>query len=263
MLAPRKIPDHYLRWNKVHHAPYGRDMRGERYIRGYLPASVSAKILGMFSIQPNNDTRRFEYPWAIDAAQLSPGMRGLDLGGGLAGFQFILARLGVEVTNVDPGTEAKGVGWPCTPESIATLNAAFGTSVRLVNATLPEAKLPEASFDRVFSISVLEHLREQDFDATLAEVLRVLKPGGLFVLTTDLFLDLKPFTSRLENEWGCNFPVGKLLSEPGFEVIVGDPSQLYGCAEFNHDAIQSDLAKYLVGGYYPVLVQCLVLRKRA
>jgi SAM-dependent methyltransferase len=262
MLAPRKLPEEYVRWNKEHHAPYGRDVRGERFIRMLLPQKISAKILGPFSVQPNNDTRRFEYPWAIEVAKIVPGTSAIDLGGGLAGFQFELALLGADVTNVDPGTEAKGVGWPCTPESMELLNSAFGTSVKLVNKTLPEANLASDSYDRVFSISVLEHLREEDFDATIKEVKRVLKVGGLFVLTTDLFLDLAPFTSRVSNEWGINFPVGKLLSDPAFEVVVGDPELVYGSPEFNADKVQSDLFKYMVGGFYPTLAQCLVLKKR-
>jgi len=42
--------------------------------------------------------------------------------------------------------------------------------------------LPGASFDRVVSISVIEHI--PDDSAAIREMARVLKPGGLLALTT-------------------------------------------------------------------------------
>jgi ubiquinone/menaquinone biosynthesis C-methylase UbiE len=49
--------------------------------------------------------------------------------------------------------------------------------------TCSASNIPEdsSSFDHAFSNSVLEHI--QDIEATLAEVSRVLKPGGTFVFT--------------------------------------------------------------------------------
>lgn len=44
---------------------------------------------------------------------------------------------------------------------------------------------PDAHFDAVLSISVLEHVSVADRVATYAEARRVLKPGGLFVITMD------------------------------------------------------------------------------
>ena len=261
MLAPRTIPERYLRWNKQHNAPYGRDLRGKRFILKLLARKYSAMLLGAFSLQPNNDTRKFEYPWAIEVADLVPGMKVIDLGGGLAGFQFVLDRLGLKVVNVDPGMEAKGIGWPCNQENIDILNSAFRTNVQLVNSTLLEASL-SGEIDRIFAISVLEHLQPEEIAETCEEVYRLLKPGGLFILTADLFLDLSPFTSRTENSWGRNYPVGKLLEHHGFEVIVGSPDQLYGCKEFVSDKILSALSEYFVGNFYPVLIQCLVFRKK-
>jgi len=39
----------------------------------------------------------------------------------------------------------------------------------------------------------------------------VLKPGGRLVLTIDLFLNLKPFTSRTSNQFGVNVSIGELM----------------------------------------------------
>jgi hypothetical protein len=46
-----------------------------------------------------------------------------------------------------------------------------------------------------------------------------------------------------------------------WEIVEGNPEQLFGFESFNADAILSNLDKYLIGQYYPALIQCLVLRK--
>lgn len=57
----------------------------------------------------------------------------------------------------------------------------FATFV--VNKRLPPLPFPEGAFDLVYSISVFTHLDEPDFMAWLEEIRRVLRPGGLLVLT--------------------------------------------------------------------------------
>jgi 2-polyprenyl-3-methyl-5-hydroxy-6-metoxy-1,4-benzoquinol methylase len=46
-------------------------------------------------------SRRFEYPWALLASEVEPGMRVADIGLGLSPLQFYLARCGASVTSVD------------------------------------------------------------------------------------------------------------------------------------------------------------------
>jgi SAM-dependent methyltransferase len=214
-------------------------------------------------VQANNSTRVFEYPWVVDVAGPGRGMRVLDIGGGLAGLQFVLARLGCRVDNVDPGLEAEGIGFPCDQEHMALMNRAFGTSVRLHSSTLPEAGLDAGAYDLAISVSTIEHLAEHELEQTLDEALRLLRPGGLLVLTVDLFLNLQPFTRRSSNEYGRNYAIGALLQRPGIEIVVGDPVELYGDPSFDADAILEGLEQYLIGTFYPVLVQCIVLRKTA
>lgn len=263
MLAPKNFPVKYLDWNKNEFAPYGKDRRGARYISKYFPKKLALQLLGKYSVQPNNDTRRFEYPWAFYSADLKPQMKVLDLGGGLAGFQFSLSQFGLDVTNVDPGLGAKGKGWKCDHENIELLNKAFDTNVTLVNKTLPQAQLAENSFDRVFSISVIEHFSEEDFEETINYIYKVLKVGGLFILTTDLFIDCAPFTTQENNEWGKNYPIANLLNNPNYELVIGKEDELYGSANFDTDTILKNISKYLLGGFYPTLTQCMVLRKTA
>jgi SAM-dependent methyltransferase len=259
MLAPRQFPSNYLQWNQFHGAPYGYSVVIPWWEKWFLSDESIERLRGPFSMQPNNSTRQFEYPWAFDVATLKSGMRVLEIGGGLAGFQFVLDKHGCKVVNVDPGMEA--VGWSCNQESMEMLNRRFDTHIELRNFTIEQAALPSDSFDRAFSISVIEHLPAAVAAETIKHVHRCLKPGGLFVLTTDLFLNVHPFCLRQENEFGRNQNLSMLIDDAIWEMVVGDRACLYAFPQFNPDAILSNLEKYLIG-FYPALAQCLALRKR-
>ena len=117
MLAPSAIPDKYKQWNDRYGAPHGRELRLLRVKKYYTTKEQIARAQGPFAIQPNNSTRAYEYPWAFGAGKLQRGMKVLEIGGGLSGFQFVLDQSGCSVVNVDPGMEARGVGWPCDQKS--------------------------------------------------------------------------------------------------------------------------------------------------
>ena len=277
MLASRRLPEQFAAWNRLHGAPFGRVVRGSALLRRCLPASMWERLRGPFAIQPNNDTRTFEYPWAYYAAfdpeagrgaalragsaAGQPGMKVVELGGGLAGFQFVLDRAGCAVVNIDPGLEANGVGWPCDEASMRKLNARFGTRVDLRPTVAGRAGLDSGAYDRVFSISVLEHLPEGDIREAMECAFRWLKPGGLMIMTIDLSLNLYPFCSRQANEYGCNQDIHKIVAQQPFEMVSGNPAELYGFAEFDVDRILCRLEEYLIGSIYPTMVQCVVLRK--
>ena len=93
-----------------------------------------------------------------------------------------------------------------------------------------------------------------------ADVLRV---GGRFVATVDLFIDLAPFTSRTFNRWGTNLNLGEAfrLRRSG-SSCAGDPAQLYGCDGFDARQIQEQCAEFYLGEY-PCIPQCFVLEKVA
>jgi 2-polyprenyl-3-methyl-5-hydroxy-6-metoxy-1,4-benzoquinol methylase len=257
MIAPAEIPDRYLVWNRQHGAPSGFSVRGLRWKSKIWPKE---QLLGPFSIQTNNTTRRFEYPWAFESGRVEPGMRVLEIGGSLCGFQFVLSKLGCHTVNIDPGMAAAGVGWPCDANSIKKLNRAFGTRVELINTTIDKAELKPNSFDRTFCISVIEHLPMPDAQHVMSEVHRALKPGGLFILTIDLFLNLHPFTTRQSNEYGKNLNLMQILDEKKWKIICGKKEEIFGFHEFKPETILCNLDRYLIGSY-PVLIQSLVLQK--
>jgi SAM-dependent methyltransferase len=261
MLALAALPERYQKWNDSHGAPFGRPVPKKRLLDHFRPPRTPEQLQGPFSIQTNNTTREFEYPWAFESAQLEPGLRVVELGGGLSGFQFALDQSGCHVINVDPGMEARGRGWPCDSASMERLNYLFGTHIELRNTTMENANLPDNSADRVFSISVVEHLTDPDIANAMKHIHRCLKPGGLFILTVDLFLNLHPFCSRLTNEYGRNQDIRRMIEAANWEIVEGTPEQLFGFGSFSTDAVLCNLEKYLVGRYYPTMVQCLVLKK--
>jgi hypothetical protein len=93
-------------------------------------------------------------------------------------------------------------------------------------------------------------------------VYRCLKPGGLFVVTTDLFLDTTPFSDQPRNVYGENISIQWLESLAPFRLKSGDRRELLGYPEFDSKRILANLREYLIGSY-PALAQCLVLEKAA
>ena len=260
MIASRQLSEEFKAWNRRHGAPFGRLPWLKAPLQKSLPFSWSARALGPFSIQTNNTFRAFEYPWAYQAVAPRPGMHVVEIGGGLSGFGFSLSKAGCAVVNVDPGMDAKGVGWPCTPESVARLNAAFGAAVELRNTTVQHANLESGLYDVAVSISVLEHLPAPEIEDVVRTVHACLKPGGKFVVTLDLFLDTEPFSDKTENKYGKNVSAAWIASLAPFDLTEGNQSELYGFPEFEPKRILANLNEYMIGSY-PALAQCMVLTK--
>jgi SAM-dependent methyltransferase len=222
-----------------------------------------AKLTGPFCYQANSSTRKFEYPWAFYAVPLKSGMTAVEIGGGLSGLQFVINKTGVHFTNVDPfldyGAEDRYLADAVS--YFHKLNKAFGTTVALKKACLWESNIETESIDVAYMVSVIEHLSPESRKRTLETLYRLLKPGGFVVATTDLFLNLQPFSNRRENQWGTNVSIQEIVDESNMELIYGDPSELYGFSGFSADSVLSTLEEYLINEYYPQLAQAFVLRK--
>ena len=265
MLGRASLPTAYVEWNRRWGAPFGHPPVHGIGLRERF--DKPREEFGPFGFQLNSDTRAFEYPWAYFTADTSPGMRILEAGGGTSGLQFVLAQEGCQVFNVDPGIDSDGglassLGeWRVTEELHQRLNRLFGTDVRLLRQRLQDADLEAASFDRVLCLSVLEHLDYEEARGMLRAAARLLAPGGLLLLTVDLFLDLAPFGSFPRNMYGTNVDLHRLVNDSDLRLAHGDPRELHGFPAFDRDRIVARLPEIFVSPRWPVMSQALVLRR--
>lgn len=266
MLAREPLSPAYKGWNTQHGAPGGTPIgRALRYgMPRFVPVQTWAvSRFGSFSFQKNNDTRRWEYPWIHEMIGDVKGKRILDIGGSLAGMQFILADEGGLVTNLDPGLGSAGLGWKVDHRSLDNMTKATGTKVDLIPKTFADAQLAPQSYDVALSISTIEHIPEPELRSLFDDIGDVLAPGGRFVMTVDLFLDLIPFTTQATNHWGTNVDMWDLVKRSGLDLAVGVPEELYGHPDFDVAHVADNLSEYIVGNDYPTLVQAIVLQRPA
>jgi SAM-dependent methyltransferase len=160
-------------------------------------------------------SKRWEYPWALERAPLPVGSRVLDIGCGASIFPLYLAESGHRVVACDREVPTRHATTP----NLSYLRGDL-TAIPIVSAT----------FDAVFCISVIEHLEGERIAIALSELRRVLRPGGLLLLTTDFYrqagvelwyegpgtpfrVDWQVFDEQCLRQ--------KILSYPGF-TTVGD-----------------------------------------
>jgi ubiquinone/menaquinone biosynthesis C-methylase UbiE len=109
------------------------------------------------------DIRFARTMWVYD--NVRAGSDVLDLGCG-AGMLALLKRKGVTLTGVDLSDEC----------ALAARRNGYDATCRFEISRLP---FPDASFDYVVSLDVLGHVGFEEKDAVLAEIKRVLRPGGV------------------------------------------------------------------------------------
>lgn len=129
----------------------------------------------------------------VDELRVNPaGRRVLDIGcgGGLLAEEF--ARLGCEVTGVDPSEESLAA---------ARRHAmSQGLTIQYQSAVGEALPFADTSFDAVYCCDVLEHVA--DLGRVIAETVRVLKPRGIYFFDTinRTFLSLLVMIKVLQ-EW--------------------------------------------------------------
>ena len=134
---------------------------------------------------PPTAEERDAHPWAqgrrrvvaaqLDRLDLPAGATALDAGCGA----------GLLLVELDRHAEAYGVD--TDPEAVALAREAVGTD-RVELASLHALPFPDAHFDLVMSMDVLEHL--EDDRAALRELWRVARPGGRLLVSVPVFPSL-------------------------------------------------------------------------
>jgi SAM-dependent methyltransferase len=135
------------------------------------------EYLGVESTSYLHPGKRWEYPWAVINSGVRAGMKVLDAGCGNSIFPIYLAKSGCEVTAADLEIDTRLAG-------------IHGVPINYHVGTITDLPFDDDSFDMVFCLSVLEHLPEHETAAAVRELVRVLRPGGRFVVTVDYFDDL-------------------------------------------------------------------------
>ena len=128
-------------------------------------------------------SRFWEYPWAIINSKVSKDMKVLDVGCGRAPFLPYLGKvIGCKAHGVDydgSGCVEDGL-WGCDEG----FNAEYNFTVKKADAR-EHIPFSDNHFDRVFCINVVENMNNADeVRRAVKEMVRVLKPRGLLVITT-------------------------------------------------------------------------------
>jgi ubiquinone/menaquinone biosynthesis C-methylase UbiE len=183
--------------------------------RAYLPAAGRDAFLWLYDPLTRLLGVQKIFGALLDQAALQPGQAVLDVGCGTGTLAVKIKRLHptVEVTGLDPD-----------PKALARAGAKAtraGTAVRFDRGFADALEYGDGTFDRVFSSMMLHHVRRDDKPKVLAEIRRVLKPGGSLE-----FLDIAPDGEDR---------MLRRLQDAGFTDIrrVGDRKLLFGRVAFH------------------------------
>ncbi len=201
---------------------------------------IMRKMLSYPGSGPVGPKKHWEYPWVLSNLELVPGLKILDAGCGRAPVQFILADLGMDLTAIDPN---ENVGWHGIDRRLALK---YGLKINYQVEGMEKISFPDESFDRVISVSVIEHCRavavknearapqvkaDRELQGRMMkEMVRVLKKGGLLVVTVDFLFPMNGVI--LES----NLNIKNLIEATGLTLVNEDfKKQLYGYEDFNID----------------------------
>lgn len=139
--------------------------------RDYLPGTGKSYLMPFYDVMHRLFRVGRVHQEMIAVADIQPGHRVLDVGCGTGN---LLRATGKR----HPGADLAGLD----PDPRMLKRARRKTKARLDRGFAQELPYPDNSFDRVFSSLMLHHLDTASKDEMLAELRRVLRPGGVLVL---------------------------------------------------------------------------------
>jgi SAM-dependent methyltransferase len=125
--------------------------------------------------------RSVEFAYVVRQLALPAGARVLDVGSPKDLAAILARRRAFEVIATDILTDAVSLS-----ERYARAQRLDGRGPGRVHSEVQDGRLlryADASFDAAYSISVLEHIPEDGDSAAIRELIRVVRPGGLIVIT--------------------------------------------------------------------------------
>ena len=125
----------------------------------------------------------------FDRLAVLPGHRLLDIGAGAGRHAFEAYRRGAEVTALDQDSDGLAEVEQMFTAMTAAGEAPSGGSATTVRGDALGLPYPDAHFDRIIASEILEHIPEDD--KAIAELARVLKPGGVAAVTVPRWLPEK------------------------------------------------------------------------
>lgn len=164
-------------------------------------------------------SRLWEYPFAILAADLTPGMKVADIGCGMTAFTIYLRDVaGCDVSGIDPDIFDEGTKYFTHGVSQEFMRH---TGLRILKGDFEAIPLETNSQDRVFSISVMEHVEPVVRRKGIQEIARILKPGGRAIITVDMSMTGFELNRPLDLVWDS----GLMLLDP---IDLRWPIQRFG-----------------------------------
>lgn len=160
-------------------------------LRDYYLTSLAVGLRGLPSkhvreaaariVNPLSYPRYMEYRLAVDGLGSLDGCRVLDIGSPKLPIFVLGSRCDCELY----ATDIRGYFIESTELFLRRMGLGdrLGRSIHLETQDARSLEYPDASFDRIFSISVLEHIPGDGDAQAMREIARVLRPGGCVALT--------------------------------------------------------------------------------
>ena len=133
-------------------------------------------------------------PWVTKHGQWKAGIKFLDIGAGFSDLpSYLVERYGMEGWVADDfGMSAGETLWSRwgDPRELPKKYPKVKYVFKCVGQSDAWDQFPKAYFDRIYSISTLEHVPKPDLPGVFSHMVAMLKPGGIMLHTIDIPFDI-------------------------------------------------------------------------